>query len=103
MNVDKRQAGARSPVSEQTVLDVLRLERLLQQRIVLQIDHAQAQVIAGPPVGVSLLQLVRSKRRSLDSGPRLAISAQQVDRYFFGLCHTVLFRYSMRDRRAGLA
>ena len=34
------------------------LQRLAQQRIVVQIDHAQAEVIAGAPVGVGLAQLV---------------------------------------------
>ena len=59
VNVDERQAGARSPVSEQTVLDVLGLERLLQQRVVDEIDHPQCEVIAGSPVGVGFAEFFR--------------------------------------------
>ena len=55
VNIGERQAGARSPVSEQPVLDVLGLEGFFQQRIVLQIDHAERQVVAGSPIGVSPL------------------------------------------------
>jgi hypothetical protein len=41
-------------VSEEAVLDVLRLEGFPQQGIVLQIDHAKAQVITSSPVGMDL-------------------------------------------------
>ena len=63
-------------MSEQPVLDVLRLERFFQQRIVLQIDHAQAQVIAGPPVGIGLAQFLGAERRSWHRGSGLAVGAQ---------------------------
>ena len=57
MHPDEGQRRARAPVAEQPVLDVLGLQRLLQQRIVLEVDHADRQVIARPPVGVHQLQL----------------------------------------------
>jgi hypothetical protein len=40
VSVDKRQARTRSPVPQEAILDVLWFEGLLQQRIVLQINHA---------------------------------------------------------------
>ncbi len=64
VNIDERQARARSPVAEQAVLDVFRPERLLQQRVLLQVDHPQGEVIAGPPVGIRLAQIVRAERSS---------------------------------------
>ena len=54
VNVGEAQAGTGAPVTQQPLLDVLRLQRLAQQRIGAQIDHAGGQVVAGPPVGVDL-------------------------------------------------
>src|SRR5581483_7163199 len=42
MDIDKRQARTGSPVPEQAVLDMLRTQGFRQQRIFLQINHAQA-------------------------------------------------------------
>ena len=70
VDVDEGQAGARSPMAEQAVLDVLGAQRLVQQRIVEQVDHAQAQVIAGAPISVGLAQLVGAERRAGDGRPR---------------------------------
>ena len=50
VDVDESQAGARSPVTQQPVFDVLRLERLLEERVALQVNHAQSEIVAGPPV-----------------------------------------------------
>ena len=44
----------------------------LQQGIVVQVDHPQAEVIAGAPVGVGLAQFVRAERRAGDGGPGCA-------------------------------
>ena len=71
------QARRRAPVAEQPRLDVLALERLLQERVVEQVDLADRQVVGGPPVGVHLAQLVggeggrpgRSRCRRWSSGP----------------------------------
>ncbi len=76
VNIGERQAGTRAPVPEQAVLDVLRPQRLLQQRVLDQIDHPQAEVIAGPPVGVGAAQVFGVQRRSRNRGSRFAVSAQ---------------------------
>jgi hypothetical protein len=52
VDVHEAEAGARPPVTEETLLDVLRLQRLSQQRIAAQVNHAGGQVRARPPVGV---------------------------------------------------
>ena len=50
VDVDQAQAGRRAPVAEQPRLDVLRPQRLAQQRVVLQVDLADGQVVGGAPV-----------------------------------------------------
>jgi len=52
------QARRRAPVAEQPRLDVLPLERLLQERVVQQVDLPDRQVVRGPPPQVDLLQLL---------------------------------------------
>ncbi len=52
MYVDERQAGTRSPMTEQPALDVLGPQRFGEKRIVQQINHPQTEIIAGPPVGI---------------------------------------------------
>ena len=47
---------------EQPGLDVLTLERLLQERVVEQVDLPNREVVRGPPVGVELAELVRRER-----------------------------------------
>ncbi len=49
---DKRECRTGAPVSEQPMLDVVRLQRFAQQRVVFQVDHPYRQVVARPPVGV---------------------------------------------------
>ena len=48
---------AGSPVSEKPRLDVLRPQGFPQQRVVLQVDHSDGQVVGRAPVGVEKLQL----------------------------------------------
>ncbi len=52
MNVDEIQSRRRSPVTEESRLDVLLCEGLLEQRVVIKIDLAHRQVIGGPPVRI---------------------------------------------------
>ena len=52
MDPDERERRTRAPVAKEPVLHVLGLERLLQQRVVLQVDHSHGQVVARAPVGV---------------------------------------------------
>lgn len=46
---------------QQAVLEMLGAKRLPEQRIVPEIDHARAKVVAGAPVSVDLAQLVCGK------------------------------------------
>jgi hypothetical protein len=45
----ERQRRTRAPVPEQALLDVTNFQRLLQQRVVDQIDHADRKVVARAP------------------------------------------------------
>jgi hypothetical protein len=55
VHVDEAEARRSSPVSQQPGFDVFRTQRLAQQRILLQIDLANRQVIGGAPVAVHVL------------------------------------------------
>jgi predicted nucleotidyltransferase len=52
MDIDEVQSRRRPPVAKQAFLEVLQLQRFLQQRIVTQIDLPDREVIRGAPVGV---------------------------------------------------
>ena len=52
VNVREAQSGARPPVAEETLLDVLVLQRFTQQRIAPQVDHPGREIGAGPPVRI---------------------------------------------------
>ena len=58
MDVDEAQTGRGAPVAEQPRLDVLRPQRLAQQRVLLQVDLADRQVVRGLPVAVHVPQAV---------------------------------------------
>ena len=58
VDVGEGESRARAPVAEQTLLDVLWLQRLSEQGVVLEVDHSYGQVVARPPVGVDRPQLV---------------------------------------------
>ena len=58
VDVDEVETRRRAPVAEQPRLDVLARQRLLQQRIVVQIDLADRQIVGRPPVGVHFGELV---------------------------------------------
>src|SRR5699024_9332916 len=45
------------PVPEQARFDVLTLQRLAQERVVLEVDLAHGEVVRGPPPGVERLEL----------------------------------------------
>ncbi len=57
MHPDEGQRRARAPVTEQAVLHMIRFEGLLEQRVVLQVDHSHREVVARPPIGVRQLQV----------------------------------------------
>ena len=66
VDVDQAQPGRRAPVAEQPRLDVLRPQRLAQQRIVQQVDLRDGQVVGGVPVALHALQR-RCVERALDT------------------------------------
>src|SRR6516162_1248080 len=78
MDVGKGLASIRAPVTQHAWLDVLDLERLTEQGVVLEVQHPQAQVEAGTPVLVDLVQLVGTKGCPLDSGTRSAVRRDRV-------------------------
>src|SRR6516162_3520978 len=53
VNVDEIQARRCSPMAEKPGLDVVLCERLFEQRIVIQIDLADREVVGGPPVRIN--------------------------------------------------
>ena len=52
-------------MAKQSVLDVLRLQRLPQQGVVLQINHPHREVVRGTPISVKALQFVVTGRLNL--------------------------------------
>ena len=58
MDVDEVQPRRRAPVAEQARLDVRQRQAALQQRIVVEIDLADREIIGRPPIGVHLSQHV---------------------------------------------
>ena len=57
VDVDEIQSGRRAPMSEQAGFDVLALE----QRVVVQINLADGQIIGRPPIGIQLSQRIRTQ------------------------------------------
>src|ERR1700722_18141852 len=62
MNPNKCLSRIRTPMPQQPVLDMLRLQRLSQQRIRPQIQHPNTKVVTRPPVSVHLLKFTSRKR-----------------------------------------
>src|SRR5712692_9847451 len=63
MDPDETLAGVGPPMPEQAALDMLGPKRLLEQRIIAQVKHPDAQIVAGPPVRVDQLDLLGRKVR----------------------------------------
>jgi hypothetical protein len=51
MHVDQVEPRGGTPVAEQARLGVLELERILEERIVKQVDLSDREIIRGAPVG----------------------------------------------------
>ena len=62
MDIDEVQSRRRAPVPEQARLDVRQLERLLQQRIVVEINLADREIVRRAPIGVHLVEQFRRER-----------------------------------------
>jgi hypothetical protein len=76
VNVGKRLTSVRAPMSKETRLDVLDLERFLQQRVLTEVEHTQAQVHAGMEVTVHLVDLILAERLVGHSSPGSAIGRE---------------------------
>ena len=57
MHPNEGQRRARAPVAEQPVFHIFSLQGLLEQRVILEIDHAYRKVIARPPIRIHQFQL----------------------------------------------
>ncbi len=76
VRVQQVEARHRAEVAEQARLDVLRLQRLAQERVVEQVDLRDGEVVGRPPVGVDQAQLFVRQRRGL--GCRLALRSSHL-------------------------
>jgi len=65
MRPHERESGARAPVTEQALLDVLGFERLAQERIVNEKDHARGKVVARAPPRIDESKFVALEDRLL--------------------------------------
>ena len=61
MHVDEVLARRRAPVPDHQRLHVRQFQRLLQQRIVVEVNLADRQIVGGAPVGVHLVEQFRSE------------------------------------------
>ena len=61
MDPEEGLAGIGAPVAEQALFDVFRFERLAQKGIVVKVDHAGAEVVAGAPVFVEVAEFLIAK------------------------------------------
>jgi hypothetical protein len=97
VNVEEVLARRGSPMAEQARLDVLELQRLLEEWVVHQVDLADGQVVRGPPVGVYLAQLLRGERTCCRG--LAAISGLS---FYVGACgcHGSFLVWRMRDEAA---
>ena len=74
MDVDEVQARGGPPVAQEPGLDVLRPERLAQERVVQEVDLADREVVRGAPVGVDPLEIRLAHRSTVvDPGGRWPI------------------------------
>src|SRR5918999_3922757 len=74
MDIDEVQPWRCAPVTKQSWLDMLGLQRSFQQRIVVQVNLAGRQVVSGTPVSVHPPQKVWGKR-SIHNAPPMAAAS----------------------------
>ena len=75
VHVNEVLPGGRAPVSQQHVLHIRERQRPLQQRIVVEINLADRQIVGGAPVGIHLVEQFRGKSFCLH-GSILLLSAK---------------------------
>jgi hypothetical protein len=64
VNVDEIETGCGSPMTQKPRLDVILCEWLLEQRVVVEIDLANREVVGGPPVRIHQCLLLVGQRVS---------------------------------------
>src|SRR5207248_4752878 len=72
VDVDEIQSRRRAPVAQQPGLDVLALQRLLQQGIVVKINLADGQVVCRAPVSVHFPERSEERRVGKERRARCA-------------------------------
>ena len=60
MRIDEVQSWGRPPMAEQTRFDVVDSQRSPKERIVEEIDLPDREIVAGSPVGIDAVQLIRT-------------------------------------------
>ena len=69
MHVDEILSGRGSPMPEQPRLDVLELKRLLEQRVVKEVNLADGEIVGRTPVSMHLAKLIGRKGIGHDAAP----------------------------------
>src|SRR5579885_703029 len=80
MQIHEAHARIRAPVSEQALFDIFHGERLAQEGIAAQIDHAHAKIKAGPEVSIHAGHFLGAQRIALNGGPGWSEGAQKIHR-----------------------
>src|SRR5215472_15373566 len=89
VDVDEVEARRGSPVAEEPRLDVVFRERLLQQRVVVEIDLADRKVVGGAPVRVYQGRFLVRKRIRHDCLLSGAVGGRSNDgRAYQSSCHS---------------
>src|ERR1035438_8942418 len=57
-------AGVRTPVPEESILEMLGADGVFQQRVVTKVDHPRAKVVASPPVGIDFAEFFGGQDRT---------------------------------------
>ncbi len=58
VHIDEVQSRRGTPVAQQPRLHMFELQRILQQRVVVEVNLADRQIVGGPPIGVHLPQQI---------------------------------------------
>src|SRR5437667_10218725 len=59
---DESLTRIRTPMTQQPILKMFFTQRTLEERIVAEIDHAHAEIVAGTPIGIDCFELIRTDR-----------------------------------------
>jgi hypothetical protein len=66
-------AGITTPVTQQSRLDVFRRQWLGEQRVLLEVEHTQAEVEGGMEIAGELVDFILAQRLAGDSGASLVV------------------------------